>query len=207
MRPNRDAVLDWVAWNVPAAVTDHLRGKLDSCVLSTRVGLDVCSYFGVEAKPVVVRAMAFNPAWARFAQKHPELLAQPGDEKWSSPEADGAWAVGIDEVDHGTKGKFPGHLILYLPGDPPEILDLSAGQFRREQHAMNIPNCISAAAPGFLDGAPVTFVADDDSTVVYAHRPGVSGYQRGGDWRHRNEITGALIRRAKQELTTTTAVA
>jgi hypothetical protein len=201
-RPSRDAVLDWLRREVPPYVAAELGGKRDSCVLSTRVGYDVCRYFGVQAKPTVVRAFAFNEAWARVADEQPELLADPDDAKWEDARMEGAWALAIDEEDHGTPGRFAGHLVLVAAGEPDWFLDLTAGQFSRPERGLTIPDAIWTVAPaGFVGGHEPLLIEGDGGAIAYLHRPGVSTFYRGGDWRKHQPLSGALIRRAKKELT------
>lgn len=206
MKPDRPDVIEWVADNVPPAVQDHLLGKLDTCVLSTRIGYDILSYFGIEAKPVVVRAMAFNQKWEKIAQEHPDRLADPDPNKWNDPLFEGAWSVGIDERDHREKGRWPGHLVLHLPGETSYLLDLTVSQFRREQYDMLFPDVLLHEVPAsFLDCEP--FILEyGPATIGYVYRPGVTSYRQGSDWKGRNHLSGQLIRRAREELTCTTTV-
>lgn len=210
MRPERDAVLAWATREVPAALERDFERR-DLCVLASRVGYDVCSYFGVEVKPVVVRTMVMNQAWVQFANEHPELTDNFGDEEWlRARDRLDVYAIAIDETERNEKGKFAGHLVLYAPGDDPSVLDLSVKQFERPAHdiifetgGLNID-----APPGFLDGEPLTYVSGHEThaNIIYAVRPGVKTYTRGGDWKHANHFSGQLIRRAREELTSATTV-
>lgn len=158
-------------------------GRRDLCILATRVALDVAEYFRIPARPVAVRAIAYN---AEFAAR----VASGGDFSgdWKS---DGSYSVGIG---YGkTPGKWTGHLIAAADG---VFADFSIGQAEREQYGI----ITGRALVGPWTGADLWKASNDRGTVVEYQLLADDEYLRAPDWcdrKRRRGIVGELIRRVR----------
>lgn len=204
----RDDVLNHVGRFVPEELRAEFPHRADLCVLATKIGYDTCRYFGVECRPVVTRTIAFNQRWFEFTRDSDfyasvetgETIAPVDQAAWEQAKAEDAWSVAIDETNRNEPGRFAGHLVLLAPGEPHDtMLDLSARQFARPDHAMLFPDgIVMDVADGDLQTG-VTFDNGHDPAayIAYRIRTDVPDYRRGSDWRLKNDITGRVIRRMK----------
>ncbi len=178
-------------------------GRRDVCVAATRLGAEVCRYFGIDARPQPVMANAFNQQaldWIEGGRDWPKIGDPEEAEFWAA----GCHIIGIDEEDRGERGRYPGHLVLWLPGRE-QILDLTIGQFSRPAKGLVLPDGALLPAPRLHAGEPVahTFTPDDGQTsaIVYNVRSG-DRFRRGADWRHNPRLlAGRLIREIREEAT------
>jgi hypothetical protein len=133
-----------------------------SCIAATRMGLEVCRYFGIAARPQSVRMMAVN-ALARAA------ITAGEEPDWAA----GAWSVGIaGNGQPQTPGGWDGHLVLVADRT---LVDLSLDQASRP--AKDLP--LNAATFRLDD----TF--DHGEWVHYRLGPATVSYQQTRDltWR------------------------
>lgn len=181
----------------PEEIRRELPDKRDICVLSTRLGYDVLRYFGVESRPVVVRALAFNPAAVAWIDEHGLDLS---DEQKEEYDASGAWVVAIDEEDHGIPGRFPGHLVLHVPSER-ALVDLSLAQFARPNRGIVLPDAHIFDVPEdfFRDNGQVVYSLDGGGKLIYGYRKRAArDFRSSGDWRLKNSATGRVIRRVRE---------
>lgn len=192
----RPDLLPLLAELAPEEIRRELPGRRDVCVLATRVGYDVLSYFGVESAPVVVRALAFNPpavAWVN--ERGPNV----SDEQLEEYNATGAWVVAIDEEDHEIPGRFPGHLVLRVPSER-ALVDLSIDQFARPERGIIMPKSAIFDAPDdfFSDDGAATYGLEGGGRLAYFYRQrGTKDFRSGADWKRKNPISGRVIRRLR----------
>jgi hypothetical protein len=146
----------------------------DCCINGTRVALDVLAHFGVEARPVPVRAFAFNKVMYERLTAEPEP-DQAMLDQWI---AEGGWSCGI--VGDANDG-WPYHLVALAEG---YLIDSASGQFYRPQHDICVAPVIALPIqPGFEQGAPMR-VVNEVGTVLQYERvddstyEDVSGFQR-----------------------------
>lgn len=97
----------------------------DSCVLSTRVAIEVLKRHGISARPLPVRVKAFN------ALANSLLLAERWEEMKTNSDA---WSRAIG-YDNREIGKFNGHLVAYV--EEQYLVDLSISQISRPEK--NLP--------------------------------------------------------------------
>lgn len=146
----------------------------DCCINGTRVALDVLTHFGITARPVPVRAFAFNKVmYDRFTAN-----GEPDEATMSQWVAEGGWSVGI--AGDATDG-WPYHLVALAAG---YLIDSASGQFYRPQHHIYVAPVIALPVQdGFEQGAPMQ-VANDKGTVLRYERVAdatykdISGFQR-----------------------------
>lgn len=201
---DRASFFDSLAEAVVTEVRREIPHRRDLCILSTRVGWDACNYFGVPARPMPVRTLAFNQRWS----SHIETVGNVEDESWEKAMEEGAWSIFIDEEDH-TAGKYPGHLVLvseqdgdHVEGRDDWFLDLSLGQFTRPQYDMNFPDSLTMRVdlPAIESGEAVVFRTDDLAYVTYRFRVDAPDWRRGADWRRKQPISGRVIRSVRDTL-------
>jgi len=155
--------------------------RRDLCVLTTRIVIQVGQYFGIEIRPVAVRAIVYNRIYEDKIERGAEAN---GD--WS----DGSWAVGIG-FGH-EKGKWSGHLIA---STDEMFADFSIGQAERpEKQIVTGPAILGPYAgqemwSGKVHGGEVTIEYQRIFDETYRHSP---------DWQRGDStvrfIVGALIR-------------
>lgn len=114
----------------------------DSCIASTKIGLEVLSYFGIAAKEYPVSIMALNEEAMNFLREHDGDLFALKDEtmKYTVAQEGGPWTVGLGAPDlpelrpNGTVG-WPGHLVIGIRRWN-RLLDLSLDQVSRPHKNM-----------------------------------------------------------------------
>lgn len=186
---------------------EHFGMSRDSCILSTRVVLEVSRYFGLpHARPVPVSAAVFNgPGFERYQEWH----ALPPEERPGIPLdlGEDGYAVGIDGDDLDTitprgpaGGRWNGHLIAQV-GDL--LCDWSLDQFNRPERGM--PTNASVFPVDQIwnqHGVSIHRRKEDGSAVVYRSMGNARGYTRAPDWRapRIKRLIGPIINRLKEEL-------
>lgn len=162
---------------------------VNTCVLSTRIGIGVLGRFGVTSRPMPVYVSVHNiAAWHLTKDKVPISQWPPH-----------AHSVGIHETSNVIGGGgWNGHLVLILRQDPaggaPRLLiDLTADQFDRP-----IRNLL-VGGPIFMDIAAnaawtpedplftVTGASKGDPEAVLSYRPMRPGTPAASEWKHAND--------------------
>jgi hypothetical protein len=117
----------------------------DSCVASTRVGLDVLKAYGVQARPWACMAQVWNPTMVAAVNR-----GLPAEAAQLEP---GAWSVGIGMADDQL-----GHLVIVTPT---WIVDLSIDQASRPDRDMGLPTrgIIAPRTQGAVITADGIFIA------------------------------------------------
>lgn len=118
--------------------------KPDSCIGSTRIGIDVLTYFGIKAIPVPVRIFVLNAEANRILEEtgsYEELakaVAVP-----TKDDEGGPWTMGIGAPDTIPRpdgedpNKWAGHLVIGLP-EQSVIVDLSMDQASRPHKGLDL---------------------------------------------------------------------
>lgn len=187
---------------------------LDSCIASTRIGIDVLTYFGIQAKPIPVSVTIFNEE-ARVILDTEGLDAVVRAVWERSPhEPGGPWTIGLG-VQAAQKTPGPGHVAIAVPAKS-TLIDLSLDQATRKRKdiilapvALGIPDEISFFdQPGermlytvrLDDAPPVTLMYQHERQHLYRqsrnwHRKGAEGAAEAFKL-----VTASIIMRMKQEL-------
>lgn len=188
MTYDQRAVVEALVARAPEILATEFR--VDSCIGSTKVGLQALRYFGVNAKPCSVRALAANPV----ATVALEAGAKTPDEL---PE--GWWTVVVD-VRSENDGRWGGHLTILLP-DLRGLVDLTLGQFARPEHDLDVPPAASfSLTDRFLSGGEEGWRLDNGCSVAYGLHD-TRTYTNTPGWRRPyNELTGRVIRAMKDDL-------
>jgi len=160
--------------------------RVDSCVRSTKILVQVGNLLGVKVEPLTVEANVFNPPFAKEIIKY----------NWDIPEnvletleAKGCYQGVLGsrrDADRVPKpGKWPGHLvaIVHTPKHP-VLVDLSLDQITRPQWDVLIeePFVYPLTEPGFLAGTHDIAAEVNDLVYLYCSAPEDRSYEEAVDW-------------------------
>lgn len=102
--------------------------RVDCCLNASRILLEVLHGLGVSARPISVRAFAYNGVYMERLWGGLNPL-----------EDDRAWGVGVEtRPGMGEPGGWSGHLVVLVEGK--WIIDGSSGQFARPEKGILVPN-------------------------------------------------------------------
>lgn len=163
-----------------------------SCIAATRVGLEVCRYFGVPATPVATRCSVMNAPMAAAVRAGGELDV---DEL----KAQGAWWLDSEGTGRVEEQAWDGHLVM-LAGRPgaERLVDLSADQFTRPAKGIYVEP-YHVPHPGW----PAVLVSPEGVHMSYEPLgpEAARSYQGSPDWRRHERwrpIVAQIIRRLRQ---------
>ena len=168
-----------------------------SCILSTRVLMNVLDYLGIEAKPVAVTVVAFNSKGWELHNAGKPL------------EDDDAWSVGIEGTGkrrrNATTGRmdWDGHLIALT--DDGYVLDPSLDQLSRPAKALTLTPLASKLSAPLRHDNHQGFARNDGTVILYRllDLPN-SSWSNSADWRQKHQeirtVTATVIRRLKESL-------
>ena len=135
----------------------------DCCLNATRVLLDVLRGVGFAARPLSVRAFAYNAVYVdRVARGLPPL----GD-----PES---WGLGVETRPAMGGGGWPGHLVALV--DNRWLVDGSAGQFSRPEKNILVPWIFLGELP--KGNRTACYTLEDGSSLQYRTRPYDTSFQK-----------------------------
>lgn len=204
-RKRDERVLDLLIEHAPPVVDAYFnpRSRWPSlCVLSTRVGIDVLDYFGVEAEPQPVAVTVGNATWWEVAARISNGW-RPTEEEL---DGSGARYVQVDTEGPGRIQKdgsrgWPGHLVISLRKWSDTLVDLDIGQFYRPQKSIVVPRAVAlGVGPEFWSGKAASFLFEEGTGAVYEQLVPSRSFREGADWKRKNPITGKVIRRIREEL-------
>jgi hypothetical protein len=168
------------------------RFRPDSCIVSTRIAIDVLDYFGIKAKALPVKLGAYNPlAW--------ESVEKGVEPDWNG----GAWGVGIGTASpiaftRQSPSGVDGHLVALV--EDTTLLDLSIDQASRPAKGITLAPYFGAIRPenlaGFEEGEGLVFRVDGDCRIVYWRHP-ERFHLQAPDWTDRSrrkDLVGRIIR-------------
>jgi hypothetical protein len=187
---------------VRAGVLERFRP--DTCILTVRALLDVCSYFGVPARALAARVQVYNAAMAAVVRAHG---LEPPRDVLDRALAAGAWsvAVGYPPQPPAPPAPWYGHLVAVVGDDL--LVDPSLDQASRPQKGIAVPvPVLFRADPGGLSGRRATpLVGPDGTLVLYDALPDERGHRRTPDWTdevRRRRIVGDAVRALKDDRAT-----
>jgi len=136
--------------------------KADSCIASTRIGIDLLAELGVPARPLRVEVMAYTVGYARRIEAEGRMPRNQAERIAWTDETNG-WALGIG-VEAGTPGGI--HLVALV--DDHLLWDLSIDQASRPERNMPIEGPIVLDTDdAFRKGRRLLRVTDDKTILVY----------------------------------------
>lgn len=176
-------LLSELAGLLPGAIDREFPGYR-GCILATRIALEVCEHFGVEARPLACQVIAYNAAYA----VHLERGDEPDVERWHRE--DGAHSVGIG-FGATRPGGWNGHLIV-VAGDT--FADYTLQEVEREAYGI----IIGMPLVGPYRGTKIWSAINGHETTVEYKETNDTSYRAAPDWRdpqRRRRICGPLIRK------------
>jgi hypothetical protein len=198
----------------PVILTEFRR---DSCIASTRIGIDALAYFGVSAIPVPLRVWVFNQRVLELVEQGASM-DQIGElvRGVQSDALGGPWSMMIGAKVDGSDG-WAGHLMIGLPCFH-TLVDLSIDQASRPRKDLVFDEPLVFSLPkdewwaarekkhvhvGHRAGSRAVLVLDRDV-------PDADGFRASPNWRRRSSsscgkeafkrVTGEVIRLMKREL-------
>jgi hypothetical protein len=186
---DEDVLLADIAGAARAAV---LRDYTEtSCILTTRVIIETCRYFGIAARPQAVTVQAFNPQAWDLAQRKVPLADWP-------PEAH---SLGIIRRSPVAAGVWNGHLVA-VTDSPPFLLDGSLDQASRPKAGIDLRPLVVQLPDGGMApaGQQLRFTRHDGVVIIYEKLDDPS-WRTSRNWRRRapevRDVTGRAVRAVK----------
>lgn len=183
--------------------------KIDSCIASTRITIEVMRRLKVKARPLAVEATVYNEGFhdAVTAEGWPDTSDTEAFHAWCDKH--NAWSLGIDRSQSQGDMRWPGHLVA-LVGRSPYLVDAAADQMSRPKKGIEMPGVFVQPLyqTGFVTGQqPAIFTGEEDGkvkqVVVYRAFPDDRSYNTAPDWKEPNRFMPAVERIVKH-LTQTT---
>lgn len=134
----------------------------DCCLNASRILLEVFHGIGVQARPISVRAFAYNGVYMErlFGGLNP--MEDPR-----------AWGVAVEtRPGMGDPGGWPGHLVVLV--ESKWIIDGSSGQFARPEKGILVPNLFVGVWP--KKGTAI-YQLDEGGVLRYEQRKRDLSYQ------------------------------
>lgn len=167
----------------------------DSCIGSTRLAIQALGAFDIPARPLKVRASAFNAAYLA-------RLGQLGHFPRDAAELDtwcreyNAWSVCVGHADASGRG-WNGHLVALVEqaDGAGYLIDLSLDQMNRATYNITLAPQLVAVSPTFIAGHQPHIVRCNGSEIVYDVVPDDPDYKVSLDWQvpERNITIGLSI--------------
>jgi len=158
--------------------------RADSCIVSTAIGIDVLTKFGILAEPLPVQVMIFNkPFIDRIGQTG---VLPTGDELKSWTKEDGSYSIGIGVDGHSKHGKWDGHLVIVA--EKRYLVDLSIDQANRPDYGMVFEPIVVEVNDSFFHGKHshifriASSIDANDCVFRYVAVPSNQGYHLSPDW-------------------------
>ncbi|MGC1720089.1 MAG: hypothetical protein WA746_13960 [Isosphaeraceae bacterium] len=154
-------------------------GGLDSCILSTRVAIEVLGAFGIEASPLTVHVVVGNPAFARL-EEDPRTPEDP-DALRLLREKCGARFINLGGGDP-SPGGWPHHLIAIIEGG--HLFDLSIDQASKAGTDFEVHPELIPCGEDFLAGRfELRHIAIPGGCYLkYQSLPDETSYQQAQAW-------------------------
>jgi hypothetical protein len=158
----------------------------DCCILASKLVVDVLSYFGKEARPLMVRVFIANaPLVKRFEAGNPP---KDQEELRQAAKEDGSHSIGLG---YGyTEGKWSGHLVIVCEG---EMLDLTLTQANRPAQGIHLEPVLVPVSEDFLAGKTSLVLTINETLVKYHAFPNDHSYQDSPDWKRFNPLAARII--------------
>ena len=171
-----------------------LNFRPDSCIASTRIGVDVLRYFRVKTEPIVVKVHVFNKQFMARLDAGQFPSSKEDMDRWYGE--DGSHSVGLVSEPPTNIG----HVVALVENAC--ILDLSLDQASRPQRGIHLQPSGFAVTEGFLSGGEMRFRIGE-STVFYERVLNNRNFLNAPDWTDLNRtkfIVSELIDKITAEL-------
>jgi hypothetical protein len=174
--------------------------KTDSCIASTRIGLDVLDHYGILAEPLTVKTTIFNPVMLQRHESGERLPTNDAEmQEWVGKYR--AWAIGLGFGGDQGPHKWPGHLVLHA--EKTTMLDLSIDQANRPQWDISLHPFGTNTFPEFLAGDEPLYVVINGCLLKYHADLNNRGYTISPNWTlrlQRHRTVREIINKIDSEL-------
>lgn len=165
----------------------------NTCVFTTRLGLQVLEDVGVPARPQPVFVRAMNEKAVLLGEQQVPISEWPDD----------AWSVTINGTPIPGGTGWSGHLVLDVrqPGQRRLMIDLTSGQLSRPERGLHVSEVVfidieSPWTPRDPVGLVVPDLDDPKAVIEYVPmppgHPAAQGWRESRDWcGHEDEIRRA----------------
>jgi hypothetical protein len=151
----------------------HASNDWDSCIVATRIAVDVFHHFGLRARALVTRKQIFNAA---------ALEPTCGSVTVSDDTAPEACIVLIGYDNAVSHGNFSGHLVAVVEGEI--LVDAVADRANLPNTGIELPGVLlHTVDPDFLAGHSLLYGSHSGCTVAYEASPNERSYASTPDWR------------------------
>jgi hypothetical protein len=177
----------------------------NTCVFTTRIGVEVLHRYGVLARPQPVFVGVYNREGWDLSNAGVPVSQWP----------DTAHAVGVSEHQHNAGGSgWDGHLVLMvrLPGKPRTLIDLTADQFDRPGNGLHVGGPVFMDIPTGSEWTPHDPLftplgqrGTPDPTII-GYRPMPPAHEASRQWRTTTdwmcpeEVVEVFVSRIRSEL-------
>ena len=167
-----------------------------TCIITTRVLIQVLEYFGQPARPQPVIVAVINQAAIDYLDQHP---GTPPDE-WPPQ----AWSVGVNGtgISNPATKNWDGHLVALLDDATGEhwLIDASLDQLSRPERGIELePAVLLLNRP--WDGRRESWTSPYGA-LIYEATPTPGDWRHSPDWRSQRaqvqRVAGAAIRRLRE---------
>lgn len=206
---DQSAVLDALTEVARPLILEHFNP--DSCIASTRVGIDALAYFGMRGEPLPVTGVLFNPEAMNLLQQGMSMDDLKKQMDAIPADADGGpWSLGLG-VGTQQPGAWAGHLVVALPQQH-AVVDLSADQASRPHKNMPVqPYHVVIEDPEWWEGTQpmATFTTANGTALILDRRTAdPDGYRLTPNWTMTGstskaffkDLTGRVIRAVRAAL-------
>lgn len=155
----------------------------DSCIVSTRIAIDVFQEFNLLARPLVARMHAFNSAMACCLAEAREDNDAATYERWHHERGARAVHVGYADGHPVPRGYWAGHLVAVV--ERQVLVDASADQASRPHLGISLPGVIAEpVTPQFLAGMDgLAGRLSNGCGVIYQSFPRERSYRGADFWK------------------------
>lgn len=140
---------------------------INTCILTTRIGIEVLDRFGLKARPQPVHVLVQNMKAYHLGEQRVPVDTWPDD----------AWSVGVSPGQEPRPRHWPGHLVIMLrqPGQPRVLIDLTADQFDRPERDLKVEGPVFMNIVGdWTPADPLATIirgADETPRTIVSYQP------------------------------------
>jgi hypothetical protein len=188
-------VLNAITENGRNLMNKH-RLRIDCCIGATKIAVDVCRYFGIEAMGLAVRAQIYNSEFIK-------LLDERGSQPQSMEEAK-EWkrkgahccSIGDQDIEPLAEGMWPGHLVMIASSKHgTHLVDLTIDQANRPKKNIEVSSAHFLVPAEFALKQSCFMVGNEKGCVLtYDSYPGNRTFMQAPYWnKKRKDLRDPII--------------
>lgn len=200
---------------VIASLLKHAHGPIrrhfqsDSCIASTRIGIDVLDYFSVASAPLALQVLIFNEEAIQLLEGGMTMEELAAHMRGIPLEQEGGpWSMGVGLGGDPEPNKWPGHLVIAIP-QTRSMIDLSIEQASRPHKGLPFREPILWHCPDNKWWAgdetlsePMTYADDESGRRILVmfdtedRNNTLRDYRRSKNWHRRSSFHGGDVFRS-----------